>query len=136
MLFHFFINIFPSANFTKRYMQSGCFFDSLFITWIIIKKHSPTATIQKLYSLFLGWHVIAQYRNNDKCCEETLQQDKDIRKSQNLRRVGAIYKTNKLVLSKKYISLKTKTSEKVLYSKSSWSRLIFFNQLILNTLCF
>ena len=58
----------------------------------------------------MGWHLIAQYFNMDKSCEEIAEEGKNIHKSQNLRRVGAIYKTNKLVLSKKYISLKTRTS--------------------------
>ena len=40
------------------------------------------------------------------------------------------YKTNTLVLSKKYASLKTRGLKKVPYSKSSFSRLIFCNQQI------
>ena len=51
-------------------------------------------------------------------------QGKDFRNSRKLSKVEAIYKTNKLVLFKKYMSLKTRSSEKVPYSKSSCSRLI------------
>ena len=57
-------------------------------------------------------------------------QGKDFRNSQRLSNVVPIYKTNKLVLSKKYMSLKTRSSEKVPHSKGSCSRLIFCNQLI------
>ena len=48
--------------------------------------------------------------------------------SQNLRKVVAIWKLNKLLLSKKYVSLKIRGSEKMLHLKSSYSRLIFCNQ--------
>ena len=65
----------------------------------------------------------------DKGRQEIPLQGKDFWNSRKLRKVVAIYKTNKLVLSKKYISLKTRGSEKVPYSKSC-SRLIFCNQLI------
>ena len=68
--------------------------------------------------------------NMQKGCQEILLQGKDFRNSRTLRKVVAIYQTNKLVLSKKYMSLKTRSSEKVLYSKTNCSRLIFCNQLI------
>ena len=50
--------------------------------------------------------------------QEITLQSKDFWNSRKLRKVVAIYKTNKLVLSKKYMSLKTKGSKKVPYSKS------------------
>ena len=61
----------------------------------------------------------------DKRRQETPLQGKELCDSRKLRKVLVIYKTNKLVLS-----LKTRGSEKVTYSKSSCSRLIFCNQLI------
>ena len=53
--------------------------------------------------LFLRKLLLAQthYRNMAKSCEETLLQGKDLRNSQKLRKVVAIYKTDKLILSKK-----------------------------------
>ena len=63
----------------------------------------------------------------DEGCDEILQQGKGVHNSLKLRKAVAIYKTNKLVLSKKYLSIKARGSEKVIYSKSSYSRLIFFN---------
>ena len=61
------------------------------------------------------------------CSEEISWQDKNLRNSRKLRNLEAIYKTNKPVLSKKYMSLKTRGSEKVPYSERSCSRPIFFN---------
>ena len=49
----------------------------------------------------------------DKDREEIPRQGKDLRNSQKLRKVAAIYKTNKLALSKKYASFKIRGSEKV-----------------------
>ena len=66
----------------------------------------------------------------DKGCQEIPVQGKEFRNSRKLKKVVAIYKRNKLVLSKKHMSLKTRGSEKVSYSKNSCSRLIFCNQLI------
>ena len=60
-------------------------------------------------------------------CDEILRQGKGVHNSLKLRKAVAIYKTNELVLSKKYLSIKARGSEKVLYSKSSYSRQIFFN---------
>ena len=70
-----------------------------------------------------------------KGCEEIGQQGQDLRYSRKLRKVVAVYKTSELVHAKKYMSLKTRSLEKVPYSKSSYSGLIVCNQLI-NTLCF
>ena len=75
--------------------------------------------------------VQTQYRDMDKGCEEILWQRKNLCNSSRLRTVVAIYKINKLFLSKKYISLKSKGSEKTLtYSKSSFSRPTFCKRLI------
>ena len=63
-------------------------------------------------------------------CEEIPQQGRDICNSRKLRKVAAIHKINKLVLSKKSMSLKTRGSEKVSLSKSSCFRLILCYQLI------
>ena len=61
----------------------------------------------------------------EKVCAEIPRQGKDLCNSRKLRKAVAIYKTNKLVLSKKYMFLKTRgTAEKVAYSKSSCFRLI------------
>ena len=62
----------------------------------------------------------------EKGCQEILLQSKDFHRSRKSSQVVAIYKTNKLVLSKKYMSLKTRSSEKVPYTKSSCSRLISY----------
>ena len=45
--------------------------------------------------------VQTQYQNRDQVCEEILRQGKNLRTSHKLRKVVAIYKTNKLVLFKK-----------------------------------
>ena len=68
---------------------------------------------QQNYSLLLGWLLIAQaqYQNWDKGCEEITRQGKDLCNTQKWRKVVAIWKSNKLVLSKKCISLKTRDSE-------------------------
>ena len=47
--------------------------------------------------------------------EKIPRQGKDLRNSQKLRKVVAIYKTSKLVLSRKCISLKTRGSVKAPY---------------------
>ena len=56
--------------------------------------------------------------------EEIPRQGKDLRNSRKLRKVVAIYKLNKLVLSKKYMSLKSRGSKEASQSKSSYSLLI------------
>ena len=61
--------------------------------------------------------------NMEKGCQEIPLQGKDFRNSRTLSTVVPIYKTNKLVISKKYMPLKTRSSEKVPYSRSSCSRL-------------
>ena len=61
----------------------------------------------------------------DKGCEGILPQGKGIYNWQKLRKVVAIYKTDKLILSKNYLSLKTRGSEKVPYSKNGCSKLTF-----------
>ena len=63
----------------------------------------------------------------DKGCEEIPLRAKELRNTRKSRKVVVTYKTNKLVLSKKYMSL---CSEKVPYSKISCTRLIFCNQLV------
>ena len=72
--------------------------------------------------------------NMEKGCQE-IPQESNFRNSRKLSKAVAIYKTSKPVLSKKYIALKTRSSEKVPHSKSSCLRPIFC-QLIKNTLCF
>ena len=62
--------------------------------------------------------------------QEIPLQGKNFCNLRKLSKVVAIYKINKLVLSKKYMSLKTRSLEIAPYSKRSCSRLIFGNQLI------
>ena len=57
------------------------------------------------------------------------RQIKGLRSSRKVRKLVEIQKSNKLVLSKKYISLKTRGSEKLPHSKCNYSRLSFCNQL-------
>ena len=89
---------------------------------------------QQSYCLFLWWVLMAQtqYRNIDKGCEEILPQGKGLHHSQKLRKTVVIYKTSKLILSNKYLKKvpekNIETRKKVPYSKSSCSKLIFFNQ--------
>ena len=61
----------------------------------------------------------------DKGCEGILLQGKGLHNSQKLRKVVAIYITDKLILSKNYLSLKTRGSEKVPYSENGCSKLTF-----------
>ena len=58
---------------------------------------------QQSYCLFLWWVLMAQtqYRNMDKGCKEVLPQGKGLHNSRKLRKAVAIYKTGKLILSKK-----------------------------------
>ena len=82
---------------------------------------------QQTYSLFLDWLLLTQthYQNRDKGCEKI--SNRNLRK---LRKVGSSdLILNKLVLSKRFMSLKSRGSGKVLHLKSSCSRLIFCNQL-------
>ena len=67
---------------------------------------------QQTYSLLFGWLLIAQteYESRDKGCEDIPRQSKDFGHSRKLTKVVAIWKLNKLVLSKKYMSLKTRGS--------------------------
>ena len=51
----------------------------------------------------------------DKDCERILSQGKDLHNSRKLRKIVAIYKTEKLIPPKKSLSLKTRGSEKVPY---------------------
>ena len=53
----------------------------------------------------------------EKGCQEIPLHGKDFGNSRKLSKAVAIYKTNKLVLSKEYMSLKTRSLEKVPYSK-------------------
>ena len=48
----------------------------------------------------------------DSCCEGILPQSKCLRNSQKLRKIVVIYKKDKLILSKKSLSLKTRGLEK------------------------
>ena len=66
----------------------------------------------------------------DKGCQEIPLQGKELWNSRKLRKLVAIYKIKKLVLSKTYMSLKSRGLEKVPYPKSSCFRLIFCNQII------
>ena len=63
--------------------------------------------------------------------EEIRPQGKELHNSRKLGKVVATYKINKLAFPKKYLSLKTRGSGKVPYSKSSCSRYIFFNRPII-----
>ena len=62
----------------------------------------------------------------DKGCEGFPPQGTSLHSSRKLRKVIAIYKTDKLILSKESLSLKNRGSEKVPYSKSGCSKLILF----------
>ena len=62
----------------------------------------------------------------EKGCQEIPLQGKELYNSREFKKIVAVYQTNKLVFSKKYISLETRSSEKVPYSKISCSRLFFF----------
>ena len=62
-----------------------------------------------------------------KCYEGIHSQGKGLHRSRKLRKLVAIYKTENLILSKKSMSLKARGSKKVPYSKSSCSKLIFFD---------
>ena len=84
-------------------------------------------------SCCLWWLLMAQtkYRNMGKGCEGILPQGKGLHNSRMLRKLVAIYKTHKLILSKKSlkkVQKKERGSEKLPYPKSSCSKLIFFNQ--------
>ena len=86
---------------------------------------------------FLGWLLTAQtqYRNMNEGCEGILPQGKGPHNSRNLRKLVAIYKTGKLILSKKSLSLKTRGSEKYLAQKVAAPNLFSLsNQL--HILCF
>ena len=66
-----------------------------------------------------------------KGCEGILPQGKGFHNARKLRKIVAIYKTDKIILSKKSLKKvpkKDKGSEKVPYSKSRCSKVIFFNQ--------
>ena len=68
-------------------------------------------------------------------CEGILPQGKGPHNSRNLRKLVAIYKTGKLILSKKSLSLKTRGSEKYLAQKVAAPNLFSLsNQL--HILCF
>ena len=76
-----------------------CFFNS----WIYILLFLVLVTLQIAQM---------QYRNMGKGCERILPQDKFLLNSQKLRKVVLICKTDRLI-SIKYLSLKTRGSEKV-----------------------
>ena len=48
-------------NFTGRHIRNGCFFDSLFLTWVIIKCHSAIVTIST--NLFLALGMTSNWAN-------------------------------------------------------------------------
>ena len=83
-----------------RQIQDGCFFDSLFFTRVITQQRSTTATLSIDLFLVLGMtpncaNTISKHRQGR---EEF--PGKELCNSPKLRKVVAIYKTNKLVLSK------------------------------------
>ena len=67
----------------------------------------------------MGWLLIAQtqYRNIDKSCEEIPRKIKDVCNSRKLRKVGVIYKTNKPILFKKYMSYELEAWEEFFTQK-------------------
>ena len=73
-----------------------------------------------------------QYRNMVKSCEGILPQGNDLHNSLKLRKGVAVYKTGKLIISNSYLKKvpekKIEARKKVPYSKSSCSKLVFFNQ--------
>ena len=83
---------------------------------------------QQSYCLFLWLLLIAQtqYRNMGKGCEGILLQGKGLSNPRKLRKVVAICKTDRQTNS--FQKVPEKISKKELYSKSSCSKLIFFNQ--------
>ena len=60
--------------------------------------------------------------------EKIRPQGKDLHNSRKLGKVAATYKIIKLAFPKKCLSLKTRGSGKLPYSKSNCSRYIFFNR--------
>ena len=83
-----------------RQIQDGCFFDSLFFTRVITQQRSTTATLSIDLFLVLGMtpncaNTISKHRQGR---EEF--PGKELCNSPKLRKLVAIYKTNKLVLSK------------------------------------
>ena len=120
--FPFFTDILPSVNFTGRHNQNGCFFESLFFTWAITKKCSAAISTNLFLIFEMTPNCANTISNMDKGCQEILLQSKDFRNSRKLNKAAAIYKTNKLVLSKKYTSLKAKGSEKAPYFSTSHFR--------------
>ena len=92
-LYSFFTDIFSSANFTGRHVWSGCFFDSLFLTWFVSKYHSATATISAKLFLVLGMTrncVNAMSNHGQSLWSQIPRQSKDLRNSQKLRKLVAI----------------------------------------------
>ena len=88
---------------------------------------------QQSYCLLLRCLLMAQtqYRNMGKGCEGILPQSKGLHNSRKLRKVVTIYKIDKLIFSKKSLKkVEDRVLEKVPCSKSSCSKLVFFNQLI------
>ena len=88
--------------FTGRYIRNGCFFDSLFFyIWVIIKWCSAAATIST--NLFLALEMTPNRANTISKHGQMLWRSlsEDLCNSRKLKKVVAIYKTNKLVLSKK-----------------------------------
>ena len=83
-----------------RQIQNGCFFDSLFFTRVITQYRSTTATISTDILLVLGMtpncaNTISEHGQGH---EEFL--GKELSNSPKLRKVVAIYKTSRLVLSR------------------------------------
>ena len=77
-----------------------------------------------------SWNIDITISNMERIFPEIPLDGKDFVNLSKLDKVVAIYKTNKQVFTKMHMSLKTRSSEKKPYSKSSCSRLIFCDQLI------
>ena len=98
------------ALFLQPILREGIFGNSYFFDTSVTSR-ALQQLFQQMYFLFLQ----TQYRNMNKDCEKV--------------RTFTIHESWEFVLTKKYLFLKTRGLEKVSYSKSICSRLIFCNQL-------
>ena len=92
-LFSFFTDTLSAANFTGRHVWSGCFFDSLFFTWFVIRYHSATALISTKLFLVLGKTfncVNAMSKQGQRLCSQIPRQSKDLPNSQKVRKLVPI----------------------------------------------
>ena len=117
--FSLFIDILISAYFTGRCIRNGYLFDSWAINTLC-----QSRALQQLLGMTPNYANTIS--NMEKGCQEIPLQGKELYNSRKFEKIVAVYQTNKLVFSKKYISLETRSSEKVPYSKISCSRLFFF----------